>query len=182
MMIEIIGIVFGLSPIIILGILLYCMFVTKRTVLRIFGWAISIFTIGFIFIHAYISASSGYTGMDAMKIVFDLQNLRSATLLFYKEFETWPLPGQEASLDAFCDRRTVLAAPPIFAKVTLADKPGDADSPSELYIGVELIPERNGTAGIQEYLARRAIKVGILQQPASDGIYKSGLSVYMRVY
>jgi hypothetical protein len=165
-----------------LVVLFEFMFVTRRTVLRIFGWTVSIFTIGFISIHAYIRASSGYTGMDAMKIVFDLQNLRSATLLFHKEFETWPLPGQEASLDAFCDRRTVLAVPPRFAKVTLADKPGDADSPPELYIGVELIPERNGTAGIQEYLARRARKVGILQQPASDGIYKSGLSVYMRVY
>jgi hypothetical protein len=102
--------------------------------------------------------------------------------MFYEEFETWPLPGQEASLDAYCDRPIALAEPPIYAKVMLADKSGDADGSPGYYIGVELIPEKNGTLDIQKKLAAKAYDTGLLQQPASGDIYKSGLSVYMRVY
>ncbi|MDR1133719.1 MAG: hypothetical protein LBL05_06115 [Synergistaceae bacterium] len=167
------------SIIAVLGVLLHCMFVTRRRILRICGWTVSIFTIGVMLIN--IEASSRVR-KEPTRIINDLRNLRSAAHMFFKEFETWPLPGQEASLDAFCGRPTVLAKPPRFAKVALIDKPPDADDTPELYIGVELIPQKNEATSIQEDLARRAKSVGLLQQPVSGDVYKSGLSVYMQVF
>jgi hypothetical protein len=99
--------------------------------------------------------------------------------MFYEKVKTRPLSGQEASLDTYLDRPIVLAEPPRYAKVMLADKSDDADGPPELYIGVELIPEKNGTRNIQKKLTARAADTGILQQPASGDIYQSGLIVYM---
>jgi hypothetical protein len=119
---------------------------------------------------------------ERRKIVSDLRNLISAARMFHDEFETWPLPGQEASLDAFCDRPVVLPESPRYAQVTLVDSSGDADTSPELYVGVELIPEKNGTEDIQKSLAARAADTGLLQQPASGDRYRSGLSVYMRIY
>ncbi|MDR1133715.1 MAG: hypothetical protein LBL05_06095 [Synergistaceae bacterium] len=167
----------------VFGILLYCMFITRRTVLRIFGWTVGIFIIGFIFINIIDRINSPNAAVEASAIINDLRNLRQEAILFNSEFKTWPLPGQEASLDAYSGRPIVLAEPPRFAKVMLADKSGDADGPAELYIGVELIPEKNGTANIQKRLAGIAKKSAYLfQRPTSGDVYKSGISVYMQVF
>jgi hypothetical protein len=162
-----------------LVVLLYFMFGTRRTVLRIFGWTVFLFSaIGFIFININTQSRSG---AELTMIVNDLRTLSSAALLFYVDFGVWPLPGQEASLDVYLDRPIVFAKPPRYAKVMLADKSGNTDGPPELYIGVELIPPENGVAGLQESLARMARSgsrsLGLLQQPVSGDIYRSGLSV-----
>jgi hypothetical protein len=160
-----------------LVVLLYFMLVTRRTVLRIFGWTVFFFVSGFIFIN--VSAQSRSPIEELTGIVNDLQALRSAALLFYVDFGTWPLPGHEASLDVYCKRP--FAGNPRYAKMVLIDKSGDADGPPELYIGVELIPQESGAAYIQRHLASIAKKSRLLQQPVSGDIYKSGLSVYMRI-
>ncbi|MDR1133717.1 MAG: hypothetical protein LBL05_06105 [Synergistaceae bacterium] len=163
----------------VFGVLLYFMLITRRTVLRVFGWTAFFFAVVFIII---ARPSSSNTGAESTKIINDLRNLRSAVLLFYGDLKTLPLPGQEASLDAYLDRPIVLANPPRHAKVMLVDKSDDADGPPELYIGVELIPQKNGGAGIQKKLAARADDAKLLQQPASGEIYQSGLIAYMQVF
>jgi hypothetical protein len=161
-------------------ILIYFMFFTRRTVLRVFGWAVVSFIIAGIFLIA-ISSNNGATGMEATRIINDLRALRGATIMFHEEFKTWPLPGQEASLDAYCDRPMTLTERPIYAKVMLAAGSGDVNGPREFYVGVELIPEKNGMTGIQQKLARNARNTGLLQRPISRDYYISGLSVYMQV-
>jgi hypothetical protein len=175
-----------LGIIAVFGVLLYFMFVTRRTVLRVFGWAVFLFPIGMYLINPPSSSHSASdvsakAGAETTKIINDLRALRGAAFMFHEEFKTWPLPGQEASLDAYIDRPMALAEPPRYAKVMLATVSGDADDLSELYVGVELIPERNGMEGIQQKLAGTANNSGLLQQPVSGDIYKSGPSVYMRV-
>jgi hypothetical protein len=169
----------------VFGVLLYFMFVTKRTILRIFGWIVFFFAIRFTFIYINNNtdarANSAYASMQATVTINDLRILRIVTHMFYKEFETWPLPGQEASLDTYLDRQTAFVMYPRYANVMLTGKSGDVDSTPELYIGVELIPEKNGTSDVQKKLAGKAVDAGLFQQPASDDIYKSGLSVYMRI-
>ncbi|MDR1133718.1 MAG: hypothetical protein LBL05_06110 [Synergistaceae bacterium] len=120
-------------------------------------------------------------GMEGAIAINDLQYLSEAARRFYEEYETWPVPGQEASLDAYCDRPIVLAEPPRYAKVTLTDKSGDANSPPEIYIGVESISAKYGSSVAEQFLARKAGSIGLLQQPVSGDIYKFGLSVYMRI-
>ena len=83
--------------------------------------------------------------------------------------------------DAYLDRQTVLAEPPRYARVMLADELGNTDDTPELYVGVELIPERNGHEEIRQKLANKARDTGLLQQPVSGEIYKTGLDIYMRV-
>jgi hypothetical protein len=167
----------------VFGVLLYFMFITRRTVLRIFGYTIALFiTIGIFRLD--ISPNNGATmGAETTKIINDLRTLCGATIMFYKEFKTWPSPGQEASLDAYCDRPMVFNESPRYAKVMLAVGSGDANTNDtrELYVGVELIPKRNGMKGIQKKLAGNAPRNGLLQQPVSGDIYKSGLRVYMQM-
>jgi hypothetical protein len=177
---------------VIVVIFIYFMFITRRTVLRVFGWAVALFITagillsGIFFIAMPSSSSRGamHTNMDkeAYKIISDLRTLRGAASLFNNEFKTWPLPGQEASLDTYIDRPIVLAKRPRYAKVMLAAVSSDADDLSELYVGVELIPEENGMTEIQKKLERNARDAGLLQQPVSGDIYRSGLSIYMRAY
>jgi hypothetical protein len=171
---------FGIIAVII--VVLYFMFGTRRTILRIFGWTLGIFTIGFFFVHALSRPRPLNANFETSKIINDLRNLRAAAHMFYDEFETWPLPGQEASIDAFGSHPIVLANPPRYARVMLTAKSCGADIPPERYIGVELIPEKNGAEDIQKTLARKAPDTGLLQQPVSSDIYKSGLGVYMRIY
>jgi hypothetical protein len=173
-----------LGIIAVFGVLLYFMFVTRRTVLRVFGWAVFLFPIGMYLINPPSSSHSGtnvraMAGAEATKIINDLRTLRGAAFLFHKEFKKWPLPGQEASLDVYIDRPMVLATPPRYARVMLAAGSGDSDDPREFYVGVELIPEKNGMKEIQQKLAGTALNSGLLQRPISGDIYKSGLSVYM---
>jgi hypothetical protein len=163
---------------IIAVVLIYFMFITKRTVLRVFGWAVAFFAIGMHLIAMWGSPSSG---TEASRIINDLRALRGAVLTFHEEFKTWPLPGQEASLDAYTDRPMALAKPPRYAKVMLAVGSSDAYGPQELYVGVELIPDKNRTDGIRQNLKGSAINSGLLQQPISRDYYRSGLSVYMQV-
>jgi hypothetical protein len=135
-----------------------------------------------IFIDAQSRPRPLNANVEATKIINDLRYLKSATLLFYKELETWPLPGQETSLDAYSDIPIALLAERRgYAKVTLTDKSGDADGLPEIYIGVESISAKYGSSVAEQFLARKAGSVGLLQQPVSGDIYKSGLSVYMRI-
>jgi hypothetical protein len=62
----------------------------------------------------------------------------------------------------------------------LVNKPSETGAPAELYIGVELFPVKIIKDGIQPALAKRAKERGLLQQPISGDVYKSGLSVYMQ--
>jgi hypothetical protein len=181
---DVVGCIALFGVIFILCVLHHFMFVTRRTVLRRLGWTAAFFAV--ISILVYINAnprlSGPQEGAESTRIMNDLRNLRSAALSFHENFGTWPSPGQEASLDAYLDRPIALSVPPRYAKVMLPDKPGDDDGTPELYIGVELIPKINGAKGIQEKLAKRALESGLFQGPASGDIYKSGLSVYMRIY
>jgi hypothetical protein len=171
--------VFG--TITIFGVLHYFMFITRKTILRAFGW--TAFTIGFIFISLSETRSSRSLdiGMNSIEIINDLRTLKGAAYLFYLDFEAWPLPGQEASLDVYVDRPMTLTKHPKYARVMLAVGSGDANDFRKLYVGIELIPKSNGTKGIQKKLAANAINAKLLQRPISGDIYTSGLSVYMQV-
>jgi hypothetical protein len=168
----------------LLFVLLYWMLVTRRTVLRVIGWVAA--TSLFILCLSASSHDSGvsYTAVSTM-VINDLRNLRGAAFLFCGDHEIWPSPGQEASLDAYCDRPIVNASHARYARVTLYARPlGEAGS-VDLYVGVELLPERNGAPEVQRKLARRARDSGIFQEPTSGGgelvPYESGLSVYMKI-
>ncbi|MDR0652958.1 MAG: hypothetical protein LBG12_06585 [Synergistaceae bacterium] len=67
-----------------LGVWLYLMFVTRRTVLRIFGWTMAIFAVGFFFIHINIQSNMVHSrAVEPVRIVNDLRNLKSAAHMFY---------------------------------------------------------------------------------------------------
>jgi hypothetical protein len=174
----------GMAFLVMLGIiaifcvLQYFMFFTRKTVLRIFGWVA--FTVGLTFIVLSETRSSDI-GMNSIEIINDLRALKGAAYYFYLDFEAWPLPGQEASLDVYVDRPMTLTKYPKYARVMLAVGSGDANDSRKLYVGVELIPKSNGMKGIQKKLAGNAHNTKLLQQPVSGDIYTSGLSVYMRV-
>jgi hypothetical protein len=164
-------------------VLHYLMFITRRTILRVFGRAAVFFAVGFIFIYTMSRSRSPDSGINSTEIINDLLRLRSAAIMLYVDFKTWPLPGQEASLDRYCDRPIVLAKPFRYTKVMLIHKSGNADGTQEHYIGVELIPPKTkkGEASIQRNLAAKATNAKLLQRPISGDIYTSGLSVYMQV-
>ncbi|MDR1481099.1 MAG: hypothetical protein LBI74_00565 [Synergistaceae bacterium] len=167
----------------IIVIIIYFMFGTRRTVLRVFGWAVFLFFFSLLI----LSVTQSDRPAEPEDIINDLRSLKSASLLFYVDFGTWPSPGQETSLDAYLDRPMVLADPPRYSSVTLINGVRGSESQSELYVRVELILERyrnrsNIWQGVQEYLARRANAAGLLQQPISSDVYKSGLNVYMRMH
>jgi hypothetical protein len=170
-----------------IAVLIYFMFGTRRTILRIFGWIAAPFIVGFILINIHTHVHTNHepnptaARAETTKIINDMRNLRGAALEFHKEFEAWPLLGQDASLDAFCNPPILLREPLRYARVMLACKQGDTDGLNEFYIGVELIPQKNGAAIIQRYLAMHATDVGLLQQPTANGSYESGLNVYMRI-
>ena len=153
----------------------YCMFFTRRTILRVFGWMIAIAIILTIF---QISAPGGgaIDGAEAMKIVNDLRNLRGAAAMFREAHCRPPMPGDEASLDLYMDRPFITVESPRYARVMLS---------GERYVGVELRPESNGRKGILKKLASSAENIGLLGEVPSGGktasLYKSGLNVYMEI-
>jgi hypothetical protein len=157
--------------------MIYFMFVTRRTVLRVLGWA-AFFSLGIF----YVSMPRQGGVSEHSMILNDLRALRSGALLFYSDFGTWPSPGQEASLDVYLDRPIIRAAHPRYARVTLVEKSGDANNKAEFYVGIERIPYiKKREAAIQKRLASVAERNGLLQQPVSGDIYKSGLNIYMRL-
>ena len=46
-----------------------------------------------------LSTGSATDGAEAIKIVNDLRNLKSAALLYYADNMKWPVKGEEVSLD-----------------------------------------------------------------------------------
>jgi hypothetical protein len=178
------GCITALGIIAALGVLNHFMFFTRRTILRVFGWTAIFFTVAFIFVFAALESRPSYSGVNASDIVNDLRNLRGAALMFFADFEEWPLPGQEASLDAYCDRPIVLTKHPRYARVMVAvdDESGDAGGQSTHYIGVELTPPNREADSRQKKLALDATHFGLFQSPRAGDIYKSGLNVYMRMY
>jgi hypothetical protein len=83
------------------------------------------------------------------------------------------------------DRPLIAVESPKYAKVTLTGELSDDMGASRQYVGVELIPEKNGTREMQEMIAVRASDTGLLGRiPSGDGKvspYRSGLSVYMKI-
>jgi hypothetical protein len=162
--------------------LIYLMFFTRKTVLRVCGWAVYFMICFSIF--WFMQDESSPASSEATKIINDLSNLRGAVGLFRENHGRSPLPGEEASLDLYSDRPIVAAEPPRYAKVTLTGELSNDMGVSGQYVGVQLIPEKNGTSGIQKKMAARAKAKGLLELPSGDkkvSPYESGLNVYMEI-
>jgi hypothetical protein len=70
-----------------------------------------------------------------------------------------------AGLDKYSDRPVVGANPPIYKRTLISDEIADSAGVKRVYIGVELIPESNGTLGTRRRLADRALDTGIFDLP-----------------
>jgi hypothetical protein len=166
-------------------LLIYLMFFTKRTVLRVLGWAVCL-TI----VYWLLSGGDGTNaGVEATRIINDLRSLRGAAISFREDHGRPPLPGEEASLDLYLDRPLVTVEHPIYAKVMLFGGLSGDIGYSRQYIGVKLRSEINGGNEIQKEIQRklaiRAEGAGILGEAPSGGkempFYKSGLNAYMEI-
>jgi hypothetical protein len=73
------------------GLLLYCMFVTRRTVLRALGWTIFLLTI--LPLLMMLNDGGATSSAQATRIIDDLRNLKSAAIMFQQDQGRWPLPG-----------------------------------------------------------------------------------------
>jgi hypothetical protein len=163
------------------------MFITRRTVLRVFGWTVFLFFVFFLRYNYITDRDEAIIKKNAKaecaKIVNELRALRGAALMFRIDHGRLPLPGEEASLDFYLDKP--LVASQRYAKVMFSDGLSDDTAPFRLYVGVKLIPENNGRIEVQKELASAAEKVGILDEASSGGKktspYKSGLNVYMEI-
>jgi hypothetical protein len=134
---------------------------------------------------AFLTPESELDASMAGHVIRDLRSLKSAAQMFYSDHEAWPSPGQEASLDAYCERPIANENPSRYASVTLDERPFGEVGSVDRYVGVELLPKRNGAREVQRILARKAKDSGIFQEPTSGGgelvPYESGLSVYMKI-
>jgi hypothetical protein len=127
--------------------------------------------------------TSARDGSEIVKIINDLRNLKGAAGLFQIDIGRWPVPGEEASLDLYSYRPIVTGAPLRYANVMLSGEIYDSGGTSRQYVGVELMPQKNGTKNIQKKLAGIATNVGILQEIPSNDVppapYQSGLNIYI---
>jgi hypothetical protein len=189
-MFEIIGWGLIVSLVVLFARLIHSMLTTRRTLLRMLGYVICS-AISIPFIVALFSPLFSprqrevnvYT--EPTKIINDLRNLCSAARLFRQAHGRPPLPGEEASLDLYMDRPLTAVKSPRYAKVTLTGELSGDMGASRQYVGVELIPEKNGISEIQKKLATRATDTGLLGEALSGdkkaSPYKSGLNVYMEI-
>jgi hypothetical protein len=140
-----------------------------------------------IIITLLLTPSSSYDRVDATRIVNDLRQLKGAAELFQRDIGRWPVPGEEASLDLYSDRPIAGANPPRYANVMLSGEIHNSDGTARQFAGVELIPEKTGTEGIQQAIARKTQKQHarlfqeIPSRDAPPAPYQSGLSVYMEI-
>jgi general secretion pathway protein G len=109
-----------------------------------------------------LATGSATDGAEATKVVNDLRNLKSAALLFYGDEYRWPANGEEASLDNYSDRPVVGASPSKYATITIGTIYTDINNQSRQNIGVELIPDKNGTPGVLKKLSTKAAESGLL--------------------
>jgi hypothetical protein len=179
-----VGYIFPWLSIVLFPLLIYFMFFTRRTVLRVFGWGWALL----IFVYVCLSASNNSgaaNGVEATKIVNDLRGLLGAVMFFQKDYDRLPLPGEEASLDLYMDRPLVTVERPRYAKVMLSGELSDDIGASRQFVGVELRPESNGGKNIQRKLSLNARSSGLLEKSTSDDKkmlpYRSGLNVYMEI-
>ena len=112
---------------------------------------------------------------EAVKIIGDLRNLKSANLLFmadhsdYDKDKVWPKPGDEKLLNAYLDRPIVDSDPQRYQRIAISDVVKDASGAERQYIGVTLFPDRNGAPGVKKQLVERAKRSGLLNALPRDG-------------
>jgi general secretion pathway protein G len=128
-----------------------------------------------------LSAGSATDLAEAMKVINDLRNLKSAALLYYGDHLKWPDAGDEASLDYYSDRPVVNASPKRYGFVTIGPEYDDAQGKTRANIGVGLIGGAAGS-GVQKKLAAKAADTGLLAAATSKSqIYATGTTVYMNM-
>ena len=120
-----------------------------------------------------LSVGGATDGAEAIKIINALRNYKSATLLYYADYDTWPAPGQDgtmwiASLEAYVDRsmdRTYFSGINFAAEGTrtLIGLVGSANSPLT-------------QAGVQKKLAQHAASSGLFDN--TGGLYTTGNVIY----
>lgn len=138
----------------------------------------AIVVIGFFLMDTF--AVPDTSSIEATKIKNDLCELKSAYILYYGDREEWPEPGEEASLDLYCDRPIVNGSR--FAKVAIGKEYYDSSGEPHINIGAELIPDRKKSKVIQEKLAVLAPEWGLLQyENDNQSRYSSGLNVYINL-
>jgi general secretion pathway protein G len=109
-----------------------------------------------------LATGSATDGAEAIKIVNDLRNLKSAALLYYADNMRWPMKGQEASLDQYTDR-PVVSNRARYVSVVIGDQYPDPTTQTIRYnIGVQLDANKNGTPGVQRKLQAKAVDTGLL--------------------
>ena len=120
-----------------------------------------------------LSVGGATDGAEAIKIINALRNYKSATLLYYADYDTWPAPGQDgtmwiASLDAYVDRSMDSAS---FSGINFA-----AEGTRTL---IGLVGSANSPltqAGVQKKLAQHAASSGLFDN--TGGLYTTGNVIY----
>ena len=120
-----------------------------------------------------LSVGGATDGAEAIKIVNALRNYKSATLLYYADYDTWPAPGQDgtmwiASLDAYVDRSMDSAS---FSGINFA-----AEGTRTL---IGLVGSANSPltqAGVQGKLAKHASSSALYD--STGALYTTGNVIY----
>jgi hypothetical protein len=184
-MFEIIGCGLLISLVVMFAGLVRSLLAARSILLRVLGYVIVLLAV-FVFVDALLPLLREEINVykEPTNIVNDLRRICGAARVFRESHGRPPLPGEEASLDLYMDTPLVAVEHPRYAKVTLSGELLDDMGASVHYVGIELIPGKNGTRRIQKKLAVRANDVGILEElPSGDkkaSPYTSGLNVYMK--
>jgi general secretion pathway protein G len=124
-----------------------------------------------------LATGSATDGAEATKIVNDLRNLKSASLLYYGDTGKWPATGDLASLDQYTDRPMIAGgrytAFEVGTEYTVSGIP-------RYNIGFQLTSANNG-GGITKKLAAKATDTGLLKNSGGGEAYDGGTTVYMNM-
>ena len=170
--------------ILFLAFIVWCI-LSERKILKVLGLLLLLSVLWGMFL---LGRPPDHSDMEARIIVYDLRQLKSAAMIFRREHDRWLMPGEEASLDMYCDRPIVTTKK--FADIMLSEELSNANGNVCQYVGVELIPmfrfENNNPIRVQKRLASRAKEAGLFQEVQSGDVtlfelYQSGLKVFMQL-
>jgi hypothetical protein len=126
------------------------------------------------------SANPGRSyGAEGTKIIYDLRNLKSASLLFYGDNLRWPTQSDASELDKYSDRPIVSTDK--YERVIIGPEFTDERGNTRVNIGVTL-GKHNSSANIRRKLESAAAETGLLNAPDSLEPYKKeSMTVFMNM-
>jgi general secretion pathway protein G len=125
-----------------------------------------------------LASGNATDGAEAVKIINDLRNLKSASLLYYGDNLEWPTQGDIEELDDYMDRPLVSSGR--YEQVIIGDEYKDDSGNTRVNVGFRL-SQNTATPGIRKKLESRAEETGILSGSDSMAPYKGDLSVFINM-